>query len=719
MDVLEKLKKEITAVPASICPVSEYHQSLGFREHFDDPVPIARAWAIHSLFTRHEPHIYENDRIAGSIRGNVASFSPPTHADLAYAQKLTGSYGHNSFITNADHFAPDYETLLAEGVPGILAKIAASREAHREDIDAEKKLTFLRAAEISMQAFGSMLLRYGERAEELSATAGDADGRRNMQEIAAICRKVSAGKPETFREALQLVWMTHVAFILEGRYAMALGRLDQYLFPFYQRDIAAGRLTRAAALELMECTLFKIGERRWLGGDDVVNIAIGGLDRSGCGAVNDLSYIILEAVERCGIPGPNLSARLYNGVSDEFLDACLRVIGTGLGYPALFNDEINIPALHRHGYALEDCRDYCMVGCIENFLSGRQPPWSDGRYNSPKYLELALNDGRCMRTGVQLGPHTGDPAAFSSMQDLLDAVIRQMEAGAAEYMALFRNENNRYNREAYTQPFLSCFCRDCIARGKDINDGGAIYPSVHGAGCMGIATMADSLAAIEKVVYKERSVTLPQLCDALAVNFAGFERLRQRLLDAPKYGNGLEEVDRYAVWFVETHERIFSRYRTPDGGPVYTAIASNIQNVTAGLEIGATPDGRMCGEPLSDAASPMHGMDLNGPTAVVLSTTRPDYTLVSCGTVLNQKYSPTVFQDKESRSKLLSLIKTYFRMGGQEMQINAVSRDMLKDAMNHPKKYGSLVVRVSGFSAYFTSLEKDVQLDILKRTEHK
>ena len=718
MDALAKLKEEVGVAPAAIRPVNHYHRSLGLREHFDDPNPIARAWAIHSLFTLHEPHIYPDDRIAGSIRGNVDHPSSPTDADLAYAQKLISSYGGNTFETNADHFAPDYETLLAEGVPGILEKIAVSREAHRKDGDADKKLNFLQAAEISMRAFGDMLCRYGDRAQYLASCTDNADNCRNLQEIARICHKLVASRPETFREALQLVWLTHIAFLLEGRYAMALGRLDQYLYPFYRRDTENGLLTRSGALELMECTLYKIVERRWLGGDDVVNIAIGGIDRSGNGAVNELSYIILEAVDRCGIPGPNLSARLYKNVPDEFLDACLRVIGTGLGYPALFNDEINIPALHRHGYALEDCRDYCMVGCIESFLPGRQPPWSDGRFNSPKYIELALNDGRCLLTGVQLGPHTGDPSSFTSMQAFLDAVTHQMEAGAAEYMAMFRNENDRYNRDAYTQPFLSCFCRDCIARGRDINDGGALYPSVHGAGCMGIATVADSLAAVEKVVYEEKSVTLSQLRDVLSVNFAGYDQLHKQLLDAPKYGNAIEDVDKYAVWFVKTHERIFSQYRTPDGGAVYTAIASNVQNVPAGLEIGATPDGRMCGEPLSDASSPMHGMDHKGPTAVILSTTRPDYTLVSCGTVLNQKYSPSVFRDAESRAKLLSLIKTYFQMGGQEMQINAVSRDMLKDAMEHPEKYGSLVVRVSGFSAYYTSLGKDVQLDILKRTEH-
>ncbi len=468
----------------------------------------------------------------------------------------------------------------------------------------------------------------------------------------------------------------------------------------------------------MECTLYKIGERRYFGGDDVVNIAIGGVKRDSSGAVNDLSTVILEAVKNCNIPGPNLSARLYKGVPDEFLDECLKVIGTGLGYPALMNDEVNIPALLRHGYSLEDCRDYCMVGCIENFITGKQPPWSDGRYNVPKYIELALNNGSCMQTGMRLGPATGEVAAMNSMDDFMAAFTEQMRWGAAEYMALFRNENERYNRKRYAQPFLSCFCRDCIARGQDINDGGALYPSFHGAGCMGIATVADSLAAIEEVVYKKKSVSPEELRWALVADFKGYESLRQELLQAPKYGNNIDQADKYAVWYVDYTNKLFSEYRTHDGGAVYTAIASNTNNIPAGREVAATPDGRHAGEPLSDAASPMRGMDKDGPTSLIHSMTKPDYTLVACGTVLNQKFEPSMFTDDTKRAKLRALIKTYFQKGGQEMQINAVSREVLFDAMKNPQDYGNLVVRVSGFSAYYVNLDKSIQQDILERTEH-
>ncbi|MDD6032763.1 MAG: pyruvate formate lyase family protein, partial [Oscillospiraceae bacterium] len=268
-----------------------------------------------------------------------------------------------------------------------------------------------------------------------------------------------------------------------------------------------------------------------------------------------------------------------------------------------------------------------------------------------------------------------------------------------------------------TQPFLSALCGSCIERGLDINRGGTKYPSVHGAACMGIGTVADSLAAMDQLVFTEHRLILAELRDALKANFEGYEDLRQQLLAAPKYGNNDERADRYAVWYLEEHDRLLRDYRTPDGGRIYIAMASNVTNIPAGRETAATPDGRKQGEPLSDAASPMHGMDTKGPTCTVLSTTKPDYTLAACGTVLNQKYSPSVFIDPVKRAKLAALIRVYFQKGGQEMQINSVSREVLMDAMEHPERYPSLVVRVSGFSALFVTLDRAVQEDILSRTE--
>lgn len=706
MEQLERLKREIGPLSVWSRPsLRDIYLARGYDAHLDDPNVVARAWADATLFSESEKYIYENDLIAGSLTGIL--FDGPESEELIQAHKLVDSYGMRQFRTNNDHFAPDYATFLNEGVDGTITRIEASRKAHAGDTEA---IELLDAMEIVMRGLSAFIEGYARaawrKADECPAH------RQTLVSMAEACGFVSHGAPRTFREALQLMWLVHLAFRITGRSAMALGRVDQFLYSFYEHDVAAGHLSEDEASELLACAFYKIG-------DDIVNIAIGGVKPDGSDALNRLSYAVLHAVGACNIPGPNLSARIHSGTAEAFLDECLQVIGTGLGYPALMNDEVNIPALCRYGYAIEDVRDYCMVGCIENFLQGRQPPWTDGRFNTPKYIELALNRGVCMLTGVKQGPDTGDPTSFKTMDDFLAAFETQLRHGASRYMRLFFNLNESVNPKTYKSALLSCFCRDCIGRARDINEGGTLYPSVHGACCMGIATVADSLAAIEKLVFETKRISLNHVVECLKANFEGYEVERRLMLAAPKYGNDIEYVDKYAVWFVEKMHEIFSHFHTHDGGGVYLAMAANTQNICDGRNVAATPDGRRAREALNDAASPMHGCDKKGPTAVLLSTTRPDYSLVACGTVLNQKYSPVMFADDEMRGKLRALIRVYFARGGQEMQINAVSRAMLIDASKHPENYGGLVVRVSGFSAFYTSLSKDVQRDIIQRTEHR
>ena len=698
---LQNLKDEINCTISAGCKdITTYLLYQGLSQHYSDCTSTAKAYATAYLFTHHKKHVYKHDLIAGSIIGKFDTGKTISDNELNHAAHIVNNYGARSFTTNADHFAPDYETPLRIGIGGMINKIKDSIVKHENS-------TFLNDALITMEAFSEMIRQYSEAAV-------------NNSEIAEICGKIALQKPDTFREALQLVWLIHISFLYERRYAMALGRLDQYLYPFYQRDIANGTATHDEVIDLLSCTLYKIYEQHcFTGGDDVVNIAVGGVKRDGSNADNALTLAVLEAVKRCNVPGPNLSARIHSGSSEAYWDKCLEVIGTGLGYPALMNDEVNIKALARHGYAVEDCNDYCMVGCIENFLPGLQPPWSDGRYNTPKYIELAFNNGINTLSGVREGIETGDIADFKSMTDVVNAVKRQMEYGAAQYVATFKNDNERFNKANYSQPYLSCYCNDCIDRGLDINDGGAVYPSVHGAGCMGIATVADSLVAIEKVIFTDKFASPVTLREALLADFVGYEELHRRLLTAPKYGNDDDLADKYAVWYVDVHEEIFGKYKTWDGGAFYTAIASNVSNIPAGAEIAATPDGRKSREPVSDAASPMHGMDKNGPTAVINSISKPDYTKVACGTVLNQKYSPSMFTNAENREKMKAMIKVYFKKGGQEIQINSVSRDVLQAAIVNPEMYRNLVVRVSGFSAVYVSLDKKIQHDILMRTEHE
>ena len=574
--------------------------------------------------------------------------------------------------------------------------------------DEPKKCETLSSMKLTLTGFSKMIENYADEAERLLVNKDYSAERLGF--IIENCRALTKGRPETFAQALQLVWFCHNAFVMEGRYAMALGRMDQYLYPFYKSDIEKGIITDDEVVELLENVFIRLQ-------NDIVNICIGGQNINRECEINNLSFCILRAVGNCNVPGPNLSLRLTSDTPQDFLDECLKVIGTGLGYPALMNDDVNIEALKKYGYDEKDVYNYCMVGCIENFITGMQPPWSDGRFDVPRFFDYLFNNG-VSKTGSSFGPDTGDVENIGSMQEFMELFEKQLSFGAAEYCAEFNRKNNSINQEYYPEPFLSCFCNDCIGRGLDINNGGSKYPSVHGACAMGIGTTADSLAAIEKVVFVDKKATLAEIRDALNADFEGYEDLRKELLDAPKYGNNDDFADKYAVWFIDYIASLFEKYTTRDGGGIYVAAAANTANISAGKIINATPDGRKRGEPLSDAASPTYGRDTRGATATLNSLSKPDYTKVACGSVVNQKFSPSMFADGK-RQKLSSLIRVYFSKGGQEIQINATSRETLQKAMENPENYKNLVVRVSGFSAFYVTLDRDVQTDILSRTQQE
>jgi len=700
------LKREIEQKTDGIFAPS-FYKAMGLREH-PERAGAARAAGVKRLLCEATPYLHKNDRIAGSL---YTWFISPDAPGLSEAYEICNRYGERHFMTNADHFAPDYRKLRRLGIPGLLSEIRASKKMHAGDLKKEQMLDDM---EIALSGLHDLAENYADAAAAHIGQPGWND--EILTEIANNCKNLTIRAPETFAEGLQLMWLTHLAFLAEGRFAMAIGRIDQFLWPLFERDIQRGTLTEALATELLEQVFCKIYEYRMIhGSDDTVNICVGGRSISGECEVNRLSFCVVEAVKNCQIPGPNLSARISQNTPDEFLDACLVSIGTGLGYPALMNDEVNVAALMRYGYDEADVYDFSMVGCHENFITGKQPPWTDGRFDTPRFFEYLFNRGKAIRYPGD-GIDTGDVAEISSMDDLISRLEMQISDGVRHYAEKFYAENRLENPDFFTSPFLSCFCDDCIARGMDINLGGAKYPSVHGADIMGIGTMSDALAAIEKVVFEGKYATLSEIRQALLDNFKGHEALRERLLAAPKYGNNDDFVDKYAVWCVDFCAGEFAKYRTPDGGGMYIAAASNTANISAGELLAATPDGRLAGEPLSDAASPTYGRDTRGVTAVVGSLTKPDYTKVASGSVVNQKFSPAMFGDA-NRAKLLALIKVYFARGGQEIQINATSRETLIDAMEHPEKYPTMVVRVSGFSAIYVTLPRAVQLDILNRTQ--
>lgn len=677
-----------------------YFRFLGFKQDLAAAPSPLRANGIYSLFTETYPRILPAEWITGNRH---ALYTKADEMALKYAKATVQQFGERDFFTNKDHYAPNYEHILSIGLPALIDEVTASLTKWQGD---PQKCETLQGMKRALEGFYRMIENYGTAAE---ACRDNCEYNRDRVDfIAANCKALLHGVPQTFAQALQLLWFCHTAFLMEDRYAMAFGRLDQYLYPFYKADIESGRITDERVIELLENVFIRLK-------NDVVNICIGGTNMDGSCAVNPLTYCIVRAVGNCNIPGPNLSLRTTENTPDDFMDLCLQVIGTGLGYPALMNDAVMLPALKAYGYRDEDIHNFSMVGCMENFITGMQPPWTDGRFDTPRYLDYLFNNGRS-ETNRSIGIDTGDVEEIHTMAEFMSRFEAQLAHGAAEYYAWFKNRNNAICQENFPEPFLSCFCYDCIGRGLDINNGGSIYPSVHGVAIMGIGTTADSLAAIEKVVFIDKAATLSELKAALNNNFEGYDELRELLLAAPKYGNNNDFVDKYAVWFVQYLAACFKQYKTRDGGGIYIDVSANVQNISAGSVINATPDGRKRGEPLSDAASPTYGRDVRGATATLLSVSKPDYTDVACGSVVNQKYSPAMFTP-ENRKKLLALIRTYFKRGGQEIQINSTSREVLLDAMEHPEHYGNLVVRVSGFSAFYVTLDRAVQLDILNRTQ--
>jgi formate C-acetyltransferase len=673
-------------------------RALAFREQAPQggaTAPQSEAMARAAAFQAVLDHLeVEPDEglLLGNCRGltsrGFTGDSLPTaggEADYHTLMEELDARGQRDFWAGFDHALADYPTLLAVGVGGLRRRIQESLARH----PGPEAQDFLHAAGRTLDAFSRFIRRL----------AGEAR-RAGQRSAAATCAAVANQPPRTFREALQLVWLTHLVFKTEGRCHMALGRLDQYLWPFYARDLQQGRLTRLAALDLL-CHLWarldEIGE--------VQNICIGGLTPAGDDATNDLSFLCLEATARVGSPHTNLSARFHDRTPEAFHRACFETIRTGIGFPAIFNDHVLIPGLEELGVPIEAARDYAMVGCIETMLPGRQPPWSDSRFNTPAVLLEAMH----LLAAEPQPTYERLTALFrQALSRALQAHVDRVNAHIA-----------RFPPDRFPDPFLSALTRDCLGQALDIHAGGAEFPRFHGICIMGLATLADSLAAVKKLVFEERAVAYADLMAALDRNFAGAEPLRQRLLhQAPKYGNDDPYVDGIAAQVVAWTAGECLRHRVVGGGRFLCALAANIQNIAAGREIGATPDGRQAHTPLSDAASPYFGRDASGPTAFLRSVAVPDYGQVLAGSVINMRFDPEPFRDEAGAQRFLAFTRYFVARRIPELQFNFTSNETLLAARRDPESYRSLVVRVSGFSARFVDLAPDVQDDILRRRAH-
>ena len=607
---------------------------------------------------------------------------------------------------------------------------ARARLDYLEDKEAVEKAEELKAMDIACDAAIAFAERHADLAADMAANEKDSQRRKELETIAAVCRRVPAHAPENLHEALQMYWFVHLGTITElnGWDAMNPGRLDQHLFPFYHKGLADGTLTREKAKELISCLWVKVnnhpappkvGVTAKESGtyNDFTNINLGGLRPDGADGVNEVSYIILEVIDELHLLQPQSNVQISDKTPDRFLKAACRVIRKGYGYPSVFNADEVVMEQIRVGKTVEDAREGGCSGCIETGAFGKEAYILTGYLNVPKILELALNSGMDPVSGEQLGPETGDPRLFKTFDELYAAFEQQLE-----YVVDLKIRVNNYIERMFAEnapaPFLSVVIQDCIKNGKDYYNGGPRYNTNY-IQCCGIGTITDSLSALKTHVFDDRSVAMGDLLEALKSNFKKNEALRLKLWNkTPFFGNDDDRAD--AIM-----QKVYaSLFRTIDGKPntkgteYHLNMLSTTCHIYFGKMLGATPNGRFAELPVSDGTSPSHGADRNGPTAVVKSLGKMDQ-VKSGGTLLNQRFLPDVLKTEQDLDKLVQLIRTYFRLNGHHIQFNIVDTETLKKAQAAPDDYADLLVRVAGYSDYFVDLDEYHQQEIIERTTQK
>jgi pyruvate formate-lyase/glycerol dehydratase family glycyl radical enzyme len=601
------------------------------------------------------------------------------------------------------HMVIDYAKILRIGIPGLRREI---EETMRECDDPGKE-PFYSSLLLYCGNMSETCRRYAEKAREMQSEAASESRRDELAQIAEVCYNVSTRPPRTFREALQLFWFT---FLLDGNDDP--GRFDQFMFPFYRDDLAKGEITREYARGLLEELWYKMEQvRAW-------SLVLAGQTPDGEDASNDLTDLCLDVTADLRITNPAVALRLFSGSPRRLWRKAMRCIARGGGMPSLVNDDAVIRALMESGVPLPDARDYAMGGCIEFQIAGKSNfGGEDGHINLAKCLELALNNGRCALTGEVIGVQTGDPTEFKTFDDVFDAYKRQVEA-AVDNIITQCNVGQEIKSKQGTKLFRSLLLDDCIARGLDCEGGGARY----GNGQIltnGIVVVADSLAAIRTLVFEERSVPLVQVLQALRDNWQGYESLRQLILHrVSRYGNDDESVDSLAREISEHIWTLLRQRRTYRGGHYTGLVVYFNRQLYFGRQTGATPDGRFDEDVLEDSMGPWPGRDTHGPTAMFKSVSRIAQELAAGGVILNLKLPPSCLDSDEEIEKSIDLIRSYFALGGQQVQVTVANADDLRAAMREPEKWRHLIVRVGGYSDYFVTLDPKLQESIIQRTEY-
>ncbi|ASW43714.1 glycyl radical protein [Clostridium isatidis] len=643
-------------------------------------------------------------------------------------------------ITSGDaHIAADYGKVMKFGLKDYERRTKEAMAAlDLTDFNNIKKYHFYQAILIVIKAVRDFAKRYADLALEMAEKEINEKRKAELLEISRIMNKVPYEAADSYYEAIQSMWFIHLILQIESNgHSLSYGRMDQYLYPYYKKDLEAGVITEDSACELLTnlwlktFTINKI--RSWshtqfsAGSPLYQNVTIGGQTPDKKDAVNPLSYIILKSVAQTRLPQPNLTVRYHKGLDDKFMNECIEVVKLGFGMPAFNSDEIIIPSFIKRGIKEEDAYNYSAIGCVEVAVPGKWGYRCTGMsfLNFPKSLLIAMNDGVDPKSGIKLVDGVGhfkDMTNYEDLKKAWDVIIRDF----TRHSVIIENCCDIVLEEEVPDILCSALVEDCIGRGKAIKEGGAIYDFVSGLQ-VGIANLADSLAAIKKLVFEEKKISPAELWSALEEDFAGEEgkKIQNMLIyDAPKYGNDDDYVDllvkeAYEIYIDEVVKYPNTRYgRGPIGGLRYAGTSSISANVGQGLGTLATPDGRNAGTPLAEGCSPSHSMDTNGPTAVFKSVAKLPTEDITGGVLLNQKVTPALLSKEENKQKLIMLIRTFFnRLKGFHVQYNVVDKETLLDAQKHPERHRDLIVRVAGYSAFFNVLSKQTQDDIIERTE--
>lgn len=662
----------------------------------------------------------------GKTTNELATSFMPEEALAAQAKGVftVGNY----YFNGVGHISVDYAKILAVGLEGIINEAEGAlgklEPSNPEHVD---KIVFLKSVITSNKAVIHFAQRYSALAEKMAEEETDATRKGELKEISRICAKVPAQPATSFAEALQSFWFIQLVLQLESNgHSISPMRFDQYMLPYLEQD---QHITQDEAQELLDLLFLKFneinkvrdeGSTKAFGGYPMFqNLIVGGVDENGDDATNALSFMCLQATGNTKFYQPSISIRIHSGTPEALYKKSAEVARLGLGMPAFYNDRYIIPALRQRGLTMEDARNYGIIGCVEPQVGGKTEGWHDAAFfNISKVLELSLNNGVDPLSGEKLGPDTGELTSFNSYEDVMAAYREQM-AYFVELLAISDNAVDKAHGQRAPLPFLSSLVDDCIAEGKSLQDGGAHY-NFTGPQGVGVANVADSLAAMKSLVFDNKELTLEELKNAIDSDFekADGEKIRQQLLNrAPKYGNDEPYADSIAHDAAFIYCQEVEKYVNPRGGSFQPGLYPVSANVPLGAVVGATPDGRKSGEPLADGVSPASGMDQSGPTASVKSVTKLDHVIASNGTLLNMKFHPSALKGDKGLDNLVAVTETLFKGGGTHIQYNVIGKETLEDAQNNPDEYRGLVVRVAGYSAFFTSLDTAIQNDIISRTE--